>query len=135
MTQNVDDGTIEDDEGLLRRIPPHHFFFDKNLGRWRPSSAAFDDHPDGSPMSVHLVTVLARHNLVRSTVLIGHVDYALARITAALVRSNRQGIYRHPLPDDPAHAEVFGPKSEGVRKRLAKGADWEIPPNRIVPSS
>jgi hypothetical protein len=34
---------------LWRRIPPFHFFFDENLGRNRPSTAAFEDHPDGTP--------------------------------------------------------------------------------------
>lgn len=33
-----------------------------------------------------------------------------------------------PLENDPAHAEVFGPKPKGVRKKLAEGAEWVIAP-------
>ena len=49
-----DDPTIPDDAELWRRIPPWHFFHDANLGQIRPWSAAFEDHPNGSPMSVLL---------------------------------------------------------------------------------
>jgi hypothetical protein len=52
----IDDPTISDETELWRRIPPWHFFHDENLGRIRPSSAAFENHPDGSPMSVLLAT-------------------------------------------------------------------------------
>ena len=49
-----DDPTIPDLAELWRRIPPWHLVKDDNLGRVRPSSAAFDNHPNGSPMSVLL---------------------------------------------------------------------------------
>jgi len=49
-----DDPTIPDDAERWRRIPPWHFFHDENLRQIRPSSAAFEDHPNGSPMSVLL---------------------------------------------------------------------------------
>jgi hypothetical protein len=49
-----DDPSIPDDAELWRRIPPWHFVDDENLRQIRPSSAAFEDDPDGSPMSVIL---------------------------------------------------------------------------------
>jgi hypothetical protein len=101
---------------------------DRNLGRWRPTSAAFDDHPDGSPMSVHLASVLDARGLAVATILAGHDRYAVASIIVALARANGQGICRKPKDDDPAHAEVFGPKPASIRKKFAKASDWVIAP-------
>lgn len=53
-----DDATVAESVALLRRIPPKHFCFDDNLGRWRPSSAAFEDDEDGDPMSVYRKDVI-----------------------------------------------------------------------------
>jgi hypothetical protein len=77
-----DDPTIPDDAELWRRIPPWHFVDDGNLGQIRPSSAAFEDHPDGSPMSV----LLAVEAGDPQRALAGHQGFALASITAALAR-------------------------------------------------
>ena len=49
-----DDESILDDADLWRRIPPWHIVNDNNRGGKRISKAAFEDHPDGSPMSVVL---------------------------------------------------------------------------------
>lgn len=43
------DPTILDSADLWRRIPSWHIVYDQNLQRLRPSSAAFEDHPNGSP--------------------------------------------------------------------------------------
>lgn len=47
-----DDPAILNDAQLWRRIPPWHLVNDQNLGTVRPSSAAFDNDPDGRPMSI-----------------------------------------------------------------------------------
>jgi hypothetical protein len=126
--QYADDPSIPPEERLLRRVPHWHFVNDRNLARQRPSSAAFEDHPNGSPMSVHLESVLVGLGLRIDSVLAGHPHFALASISAAVARANGQGICRRPEPRDPAHAEVFGPKSGSVRRRFAKLAEWVIPP-------
>jgi hypothetical protein len=51
-TEYTDDLNIGNEANLWRRIPPWHFFFDENLGRTRPSKAAFEDDDSGHPMSV-----------------------------------------------------------------------------------
>lgn len=124
------DATIEDDEVLLRRIYPGSgsWIYDQNLGRTRPTSQAFNDHPNGSPMSVHLSSVLAHHGLESKIVLEGHEGFALVSITAGLVRQCNQVIVRKPLAGDPAHAEVIGNKTPGVRKKMARNAVWVFPP-------
>ena len=130
----TDDPTIENDEVLLRRVPHWHYYFDKNLGRRRPSSAAFEDHPNGSPMSAHLASVLEVKGLSVESILAGHDGYAVASIIAELARANGQGICRKPRDNDPAHAEVFGPKPESVRKRFARASVWVIAPPEIMRS-
>jgi hypothetical protein len=124
----VDDSTIGDEDVLLRRIPPVWWIPDENLGRLRPTSQAFNNHGNGSPMSVHLQKVLEEHRLPVNSVLEGHVGFALASITAGLARTHAQRIRRKPLDDDPAHAEVFGEKTRSVRKAFAMGAVWAVPP-------
>ncbi len=127
-TTYVDDLTIKNEAPLWRRVPPHHFVFDDNRGTWRPSSAAFDDHPNGTPMSVVLGEDVAAASRTADSVLAGHEGFGLVSLPAGLARENRQGIVRRPLPDEPAHAEVFGKKTRGVRKALAKGSKWIVPP-------
>src|SRR5436190_16920957 len=114
-----DDPGVPNDEQLLRRIPPRHFFPDPNLGRLRPSTAAFEDDPDGSPMSVFLASRLID---VRDA-LVGHEGYALAAIPAGLARDCKQAIVPAPSPDAHpaalAHALVVGKKPKSVRNRFA----------------
>ena len=123
--QVLDDATILNETNLWRRIPrlPSHLVFDENLGRWRITSAAFKDHPDGSPMSVTLDA-----GQQPATAIANYPGYLLAAIQAGLVRECGQGIRRVPVESDGHHAEVFGPKPQAVRSRLAKAAVWVIGP-------
>lgn len=79
-------------------------------------------------MSVTLADVVwerggAPEDMVRSL-----PGFALAGITAGLARRCEQGIARDPVPNNPAHAVVFGEKPKSVRKTLAVQAEWIIPP-------
>ena len=123
-----DDLTILDEAELWRRIPPHWIIFDKNRGAKRPSSAAFDDHQNGSPMSVLLADLLSEVGRGASDVLADYEGYALAAITAGLARRCKQVVVRAPLRDVPAHAEVVGKKTDSVRKRFAVASRWVLPP-------
>jgi len=123
-----DDPTIADDAVLWRRVPRHHFIPDQNLGRMRPTSAAFEDHPNGSPMSVLLQDLVLASGRTAESVLPSREEFALASITAGFARSCNQGVVRTPQLDEPAHADVVGNKTESVRKRLAKEARWVVPP-------
>lgn len=128
---NVDDPTITDNAPLWRRIPPRHFVFDANLGRYRPSSAAFEDHPDGSPMSVVLGNDVLAAGRSPESVITGCEGFAVASFQAGLARLKGQGVMRKPLRDEPAHAEVFGNKTDSVKKAFTKNSIWIIaPPER-----
>ena len=130
MTQAAytDGPTIASDAWLWRRIPPRHFYFDENLGRIRPSKAAFEDDEDGHPLSVVLADLVTASGRGPAEVLQGHEGFALAQITAGLARSKQQGVQRDPRPDEPAHALVFGRKTESVRRAFAKACEWVTPP-------
>jgi hypothetical protein len=123
-TEYLDDASISDQDQLLRRIPPQHLVFDSNKGAYRPSSAAFDDSPDGSPMSVLIADVMLQEGRSPLAALKGHPDFSLVSIKAGLVRQCGQKIVRNPLPQEKAHGLVVGKKTNSVRKRLARNAIW-----------
>src|SRR5436305_11067683 len=118
----TDDPTIPDEAQLWRRIPPRWFHHDESLGRLRPAKAAFDDDDD-SPMSV----VIADESRGPEAALAGHEGYALVAFTAGLARACGLRITRAPTDDEPAHAFVSGRKTDDVRRRLARGAQWVVP--------
>jgi hypothetical protein len=127
-----DDPSIEAETELLRRIPPHHFFWDENTGLIRPSSAAFEDDDDEDPMSVYLSTVLASEQREAASVLVGHDGYALASITAGLAREKKQTVHPDPLPEESSHTVVCGDKRSGnkksAKKVFAHSARWVVAP-------
>ena len=116
-----DDPTIGHDVSLWRRVNPIHFVKENN-GTVRPSSAAFQDHPNGTPMSV---VIAAECTIERA--LAGYTGFGIVAITAGLARQYGQGIMRTPQPNEPAHADVFGPKPKNVTRSLAKGSVWVVP--------
>jgi hypothetical protein len=116
----TDDPSIPNSARLWRRIPPWHIVYDQNLGR----SAAFDNDPDNHPMSVILEDDVQAAGRDPHSVLTGHKDFAVID-----ARACGQGVCRDPLPDEPAHVLVFGPKPKSVQRRLAKASVWLIPPS------
>ncbi len=123
-----DDRTIADAAILLRRIPDWHFFFDKKLGRVRPSSAAFEDDEDGDPMSMYRRDIIESEGGSVERVLVGHNGFALASLTAGQLRSKLQTIFPDPLPEESSHSKICGGKGEGARRWFAQKAEWVIPP-------
>ena len=121
-----DEARVPDETLLWRRVPnwPDWTVFDENLGRARPSSLAFDDNRDGSPMSAFLED----HGNSVEDVLRDHETFYLAAVPAGLVRANGLTIVHDPLQDLPSHVEVPGAKPKRVKSALAKAAVWIVPP-------
>lgn len=124
----TDDASIEDDDALWRRIPPVHQIPDENQGGMRPSSAAFEDHPSGTPMSIHVAKDAVSLGYGPTDALQGHSGFALVAFTAGTARDAGQGVAREPLPGEIAHGVVFGKKTRGVKRRLSRGSEWVIAP-------
>src|SRR3989304_4967403 len=96
----TDDPTISDSEELWRRVPRYHFVIDENLGAMRPSSAAFSDSPDGSPMPVCIASICETPSVALGSYAAD--GYALAGFLAGLARQLGQGIQRDPLQKQPS---------------------------------
>jgi hypothetical protein len=124
----VDDKTVVDSADLWRRIPPQWAVRDDNQGRWRVTSAAFSDSPDRSPLSVLLADLVTSAGRTPADILAQFEGYFLATFTAGVARESGQGIARTPTPDEPAHASVFGRKTDAVRRKLARATRWVVGP-------
>lgn len=120
------DSTISDLEVVWRRVPgwPDWTTHDENLGRRRPSSGAFEDDRDGSPMSMYL----ANGGNTIEEVLAGHPEFGLASLRVADLRVKGLSVVRRPEPGFPSHVEVVGPKKHNVRSFLAKASQWVVEP-------
>lgn len=118
-----DDLSIVDEELLWRRVHPLQVTYDNNLKRKRPSSKAFQNSSNGTGMSVNI----SSETTVADT-LIGCEDHLLVVFPTSLARSLGQGVMRQPLPEQPAHAEVFGKKKGSTKNGFAKNCAWVVAP-------
>ena len=120
---HADDPSIRNCGELWRRVHQTQFVLDKNLGRVRPSSAAFNDSSDRTPMSVLRARIVMATGRDEYSVLRNYPGYALVAFTARLARQLGQGVEPNPLPDEPAHTYVFGDKKKkSVKEAFAKNA-------------
>jgi hypothetical protein len=122
----VDDGSIKDDACLLRPIRADQIVDDENAGTRRPSSAAFKD-PE---MSVDAGPILATGGLDWHSCLRGYEGFLLVNIDAGHARAKGLAVIHKPIqgdpaiPDNPAHTEVIGKKTQSIAKYLAANATW-----------
>jgi hypothetical protein len=127
----MDDQSISDDCLLYRRIkasPRVNIVWDANENCWRPSSSAFDNLPNTNSMSVVIDDTLCQLGRSPKSILDGYHGFALASFTAGFVRQLEQQVTREPTDEEPAHGHVIGKKAKSIRRKLARKATWEIPP-------
>ncbi len=143
---NPDDKTIDDDTLLFRRVmnqpdpPVSQIVWDDNKNCWRLSSIAFTDNR-GSPMSIALGDTLKEKGLEPESVLVGHENFSLVSFPAKVPRDKELGVIRKPIEEDhehgvvadPAHGEVVGKKTTGVKRYLKDNAEWYIEPSLPKP--
>lgn len=111
---------IEDDAGLLRRIRPDQIVHDQNLGRKRPSSAAFKN----PCLSVDCEPILTKSGLDWNFSLKGYPEHSLVRITARVPRSQNLTVEHKPITENPAHSEILGKKTQGIANNLVAASEW-----------
>ena len=116
----IDDGTIEDEWGLLRRIHPSQIVPDSNTGAPRISSAAFRD----PQLSVDAEQLLIRNGHDWKFCLLAHAGYSLARLLAGDARKQNQAVIYDPIVGNDAHTIVKGSKPRSVAKALADSSVW-----------
>jgi len=126
----VDDPAISDDEILWRRVHHKNIVIDDNQGRVRPSSAAFSDSSNGSPMSALRAKVVNETARRPEDVLVANHPY-LASMRVQMLRARELGIdpRRHMGHEDPAHVYVFGNKTKSTKAAIAENAEWVIGPS------
>jgi hypothetical protein len=124
--ERLDDPSIHSDDPLWRRIHPMQVVPDPKSGGFRPSSAAFNDPSNGTPMSVVLGKEVLAAACTSESVLQDHPGFSLASLTAGLARKHQQTVYRLPVAGEPAHAEVKGAKPKSTCKEFAKQATWVV---------
>lgn len=130
---------IKDEDCVLRRVPngPPQFVFDKNINKWRLSSAWFSDEATNDME----VSVTLEKDLLESGG--EHIDavhlenpkhrgFGLARCAVNILRNNfstPQEIRRDPTEEDPFHALVVGKKSKREKSKTAKAIEIIIEPD------
>ncbi len=127
--QRVNDTSVSGCSELWRRIHLKQIIFDQSLGKIRPSSAAFKDSTDGTPMSVLSARLVSRSGRDEFSVLRPFPAEALVAFTARFARRQQQGIELAPLESESAHAHVFGSKEKRVRNEFAKRSIWAVEPD------
>jgi hypothetical protein len=117
----VDDRSIKDDAGLLRRIHPKQVVQDQNRGgEKRPSSAAFKD-PE---LSADAEPILQDEGLDWRFSLEGYPGYSLVRFRAGTARAKQLAVVHKPIPENKAHTEVIGKKTGAIATHLRDASDW-----------
>lgn len=116
----IDDPTIPGEAIVWRRINRIHLV----PAERRPSSAAFSDSSDGTPMSATLATptsnpvaYAARWNA-----------FGVVGISVQRLRELGLGVTRAPTDEDPDHVSIHGEKKKSVARALAKEAQWVFEP-------
>lgn len=110
MPEPVDDVSIGDDERLLHRLRPDDVVVDPETGRRRPSSATFKSK--SNIISVDLASLTTPEKALEN-----YPRHVLVEIDVETVRSLGCKIVRDPLPDNPAHALLYGSGPDGRMTR------------------
>ncbi len=116
MPEPIDDVSIGDDERLLHRIRPDDVVVDSVTGQRRPSSATF--RSKSNIISVDLASLTDPNKALE-----GYPHHTLVEIVVATVRSLGCKVVRDPLPNNSAHALLYGSGPEG---RMTKAQAKEI---------
>lgn len=120
-----DDLSIGDVEDLWRRVHPDQVVRDHNLGRVRPSSAAFKDPQLSCLLASEDTADRALSAKGNDGVPWRDKGFSLAVFAASLARRLRQTVCRAPTPADPSHLLVIGKKkSSSTSCTFAEEARW-----------
>ncbi len=142
MTQSnhIDDKSILDTDILWRGIPDKpgfkYYVYREKIEKWCPSSLAFQVSSDMSGISVFLEKIVRETQRGPQDVINDFV--ALAALKTGDVRNLGLGVYKAPLPQEPAHANIFyigKSNANKIRKKLALLAQWVIPPPEMKSES
>lgn len=130
-----DDPTIEAETRLFRRITPHHW--KREPDGIRLTSAAFQGSSDGSGVSISIEDKMIELSIEPADLLVGEPSQTmLVALIAGEARNHGKRIIRSPNESDPAHGNMIGPDTRGVRNALRRAAlreadDWVVGPTDV----
>jgi len=132
-----DDISILDSDILWRQIGTNHYVFVPKEKRRRLSSNAFQASKDETGFSVLLEKIVKQSNRQARDVVNDKRPW-LVSLVVFEIRSLEFGVYRDPLENEQAHANVFdknkmrgGSESKRMRESMAKMAKWVISPPEV----
>lgn len=117
-----DDPSIPDAAVVWRRVPPEWVKFED--GVLRPSTGAFGDSSDGSPMSA----VANRQDRGPESIVARYPGCGVIGMSAKSLRDLGFALVRAPDDEDEDHIYVAGNKTKGARKRMKYGCWWLVQP-------
>lgn len=97
----------------------------------RVKSALFKQTP---ALSVVVGDTLAALGRTPGSILDGHREEMLVSISASSVFEHALAIERSPEPDEPAHADVVGHRSDGIARALLRASEWVVAPADACPT-
>ena len=113
--QSSSNGSIAADDDLYRRIPPQLARPD------RPSSQNFTDRN----LSVEVAKLTtAQATMQPVSHLPDFTKWRLASLKAGIPREEGLEVYSDPLPENQAHAIIFGDKPKRISRKLALACRW-----------
>ena len=110
---------------FLRRIPPDSVNPDGSI-----MSKAFSNTTNTDGMSVNWANLSSVEEMLK-----GYESYGVVSITAELCWKLNQKIKQSPTPENPAHCDVIGRKSQSTRRQFARVAKWLQLPSQAADSS
>ena len=75
-------------------------------------------------MSVDAEPILTQQGLDWNFSLRNHPGYSLARFKAGAARAKALSVIHKPEPDNRAHTEVVGKKTQGITNHLVAACSW-----------
>jgi len=120
---------IGPDDGVIRRVSPHHLVPDpKVAGGRRLSTKAFTASTEvNGGMSVDLQALIEEAGLDAKAFVISPRWVGAVRFTAGALRGEGLQIGYDPRPDNPYHGEAWGTFTKALKHRLLGLAKWFVP--------
>ena len=119
MAETFDTPEISDDEIVIRRVRPDEVVFDRELGRYRPSTQAFKQGGVEGLTSAYLMSATTPRAVAGDS-----GRWYLAAVRVGILRTNGLGVVLTENERGTGHVDITGRKTRGVLVRVVMAAYW-----------
>jgi hypothetical protein len=118
---------IGNEDGIIRRIHPHHVVFDPKIGGHKISTMALNPSsgPNGG-LSVDLQHEIEEAGIAAEQFVMNPPWIAAIQYKAGQLRDEGLKVGSDPLPENPFHGEVWGSFTRSKQKKLLQLAKWLV---------